>query len=80
MSGFCLSLVARHYSATRLPFVQPHPQYVLLELSDTASAEGLDAALHAALTEASEAGLALDAAADAAQHPAGCPARSGFSA
>ena len=37
MSAFCLSLVAQHFPATRLPFAQAYPQYALLELSDTAS-------------------------------------------
>jgi FAD/FMN-containing dehydrogenase len=61
MSALCLSLVAKHFPATRLPFAQSHPQYVLLELSDTASAASLDTALHEALDEASESGLVLDA-------------------
>jgi hypothetical protein len=30
-----------HFPATRLPFAQAHAQYVLLELSDTASADTL---------------------------------------
>ena len=67
MSAFCLSLVAQHFPATRLPFAQAYPQYVLLELSDTASAEGLDAILHGALAEASERGLVLDAAVAASE-------------
>ena len=67
MSAFCLSLVARHFPATRLPLAQAHAQYVLLELSDTASAASLDAALQAALAEASERGLALDAAVAASE-------------
>lgn len=67
MSAFCLSLVARHFSATRLPFAQAYPEYVLLELSDTASAESLDATLQGALAEASERGLALDAAVAASE-------------
>jgi FAD/FMN-containing dehydrogenase len=69
MSALCLALVAKHFPATRLPFTQTYPQYVLLELSDTANAAGLDAALQQALGEASEGGLALDAvvAASAAQ-------------
>jgi FAD/FMN-containing dehydrogenase len=62
MSAFCLSLVAQHFPATRLPFAQAHAQYVLLELSDTASAESLGASLHGALAEAAESGLVLDAA------------------
>jgi FAD/FMN-containing dehydrogenase len=69
MSALCLSLVAKHFPATRLPFVQAYPQYVLLELTDTANAAGLDAVLHEALGAVSEGGLALDAvvAASAAQ-------------
>ena len=62
MSAFCLALVARHFPATRLPFAQAYPQYVLLELSDTASGENLDAALQVALADAAERGLVLDAA------------------
>jgi FAD/FMN-containing dehydrogenase len=67
MSAFCLSLVAKHFPATRLPFTQPYAQYVLLELSDTASGESLDAALHGALAEAAERGLVLDAAVAASE-------------
>jgi FAD/FMN-containing dehydrogenase len=62
MSAFCLSLVAKHFPATRLPLAQNCAQYVLLELSDTASAESLDAALQDALAAAADGGLALDAA------------------
>ena len=61
MSAYCLELVARHFPATRLPFAQPHAQYVLLELSDTAGAASLDAMLQGALADASEAGVVLDA-------------------
>ncbi|MGP1692539.1 MAG: FAD-binding oxidoreductase, partial [Giesbergeria sp.] len=67
MSAFCLALVAKHFPATRLPFAQAHAQYVLLELSDTGSAASLDAAVHAALAEASESGLVLDAAVAASE-------------
>jgi FAD/FMN-containing dehydrogenase len=67
MSAFCLSLVAKHFPATRLPFAQAHAQYVLLELSDTASAASLDAALQGALAEAAECGLVLDAAVAASE-------------
>ena len=52
MSGFCLALVAKHHPATRLPLAQAYPQYVLLELSDTLSAAGLDAVLQGALADA----------------------------
>ena len=67
MSAFCLALVAKHYPATRLPFSKAHPQYVLLELTDTASAENLDAALNEALAAAIEHGIALDAAVAASE-------------
>ena len=67
MSAFCTELVAKHFPATQLPFAEAHPQYVLLELSDTASAANLDSALHEALVEASEAGLVLDAAVAASE-------------
>jgi FAD/FMN-containing dehydrogenase len=67
MSAFCLSLVARHYPATRLPLAQAYAQYVLLELSDTSSAESLDAALQGALGEAADRGLILDAAVAASE-------------
>ncbi len=67
MSAYCLSLVARHFPATRLPLAQSSAQYVLLELSDTASAESLDAALQEALGAASESGLILDAAVAASE-------------
>lgn len=39
MSDFCLQLVAKHFTDQRLPFAQRHPQYVLLELSDSESEE-----------------------------------------
>ncbi|MFH1043791.1 MAG: FAD-binding oxidoreductase [Pseudomonadota bacterium] len=61
ISAFCLSLVARHFPATRLPLAQAYAQYVLLELSDSGSADSLDAALQGALAEASERDLILDA-------------------
>jgi FAD/FMN-containing dehydrogenase len=67
MSAYCLALVAKHFPATRLPFAEAHAQYVLLELSDTASAANLDTALHEALAEASESGLVLDAAVAASE-------------
>jgi len=67
MSAFCLSLVAKHFPATRLPFLQAFPQYVLLELSDTANAQNLDAMLHGALAEATERHVVLDAAVAASE-------------
>ena len=69
MSAYCLALVAKHFPATRLPFAAAHAQYVLLELSDTSIGQSLEAALQAALAEASERGVVEDAvvAASAAQ-------------
>ena len=67
MSAYCLSLVAKYFPATRLPLAQVYAQYVLLELSDTASADSLDAALQGALAEAAERGLVRDAAVAASE-------------
>jgi len=67
MSAFCLSLVTKHFPATRLPLARTHAQYVLLELSDAASAENLDATLQEALADAAERSLVLDAAVAASE-------------
>ena len=67
MSGYCLSLVAKHFASTRLPFAETYAQYLLLELTDTGSAQNLDAALQEALREASERALILDAAVAASE-------------
>ena len=37
MSDFCMQLVAKHFPPHRAPFERLHPQYVLLELSDSES-------------------------------------------
>jgi len=37
MSDFCMQLVAKHFPPHRAPFDRLHPQYVLLELSDSES-------------------------------------------
>lgn len=37
MSDFCLQLVEKHFPERRLPFASRHPQYVLMELSDSES-------------------------------------------
>ena len=62
MSAQCLALVNKHFPATRFPLAQTHPQYVLLELSDTLSNAALDAAMQGALAAAAEGGIAQDAA------------------
>ncbi|MES2024239.1 MAG: FAD-binding oxidoreductase [Pseudomonadota bacterium] len=45
MSGFCISLVTKHFPTMRLPFAEPHTQYALLELSDNESEEHMQAML-----------------------------------
>ncbi|HYD62310.1 MAG TPA: FAD-binding oxidoreductase [Noviherbaspirillum sp.] len=61
MSDFCLRLVAKHYTHMRLPFAEPHAQYVLLELSDSESEEHANAMLEKLIEDA----LAQDVIEDA---------------
>ncbi|HEX7646589.1 MAG TPA: FAD-binding oxidoreductase [Noviherbaspirillum sp.] len=61
MSDFCLQLVSKHFSQMRPPFAQAHPQYVLLELSDSESEEHANAMLESVIGEALDRGLLLDA-------------------
>lgn len=61
MSDFCLQLVARHFPQMRLPFQQNHPQYVLLELSDSESEEHANAMLEGVISDALEQGMIQDA-------------------
>jgi FAD/FMN-containing dehydrogenase len=58
-SPLCLELVLAHFPGTAAPFRVAYPQYALLEVSD--SGEGAAAVLEAALAEAMERGIALDA-------------------
>jgi FAD/FMN-containing dehydrogenase len=58
-SHACLELVLAHFPGTSAPFRSPYPQYALIEVSDSADAAG--AALEAALAEAMERGIVLDA-------------------
>jgi D-lactate dehydrogenase (cytochrome) len=62
MSGYCLQLVHRHFPHYALPFSAPHAQYVLLELSDSESAEHASAALEKLMRDALEQQLIEDAA------------------
>ncbi len=62
MTGACLSLVLRHIADARLPFREVPGAAVLVELSDTDDGAALNARLEAALVEAAEAGLVIDAA------------------
>ncbi|MGI4848951.1 MAG: FAD-binding oxidoreductase [Janthinobacterium lividum] len=61
MSQCCLELVSKHYPDKKLPFAEPSPQYVLLELSDNESEEHAMALLEAVITEAIEEGVIHDA-------------------
>jgi D-lactate dehydrogenase (cytochrome) len=61
MSQFCLELVAKHYPQMQLPFPQPYPQYVLLELSDSESEEHAMETLESLITSALEEDVIQDA-------------------
>jgi len=57
----CIELVLRNIPGTRDPFREPHPAYVLIELSDSGDPAAANAMLEVALVSASEAGVVLDA-------------------
>ncbi|OWT57637.1 FAD-binding oxidoreductase [Candidimonas nitroreducens] len=57
----CLDLVLAHAEGVQVPFGQRHPAYVLVELADTADAEGLQALLEKCMEQALEQELCLDA-------------------
>jgi FAD/FMN-containing dehydrogenase len=61
MSNFCLQLVTKHYPQMRLPFQEPHPQYVLLELSDSESEEHATHMLENLIEAALEQEIIVDA-------------------
>ncbi|MEY4207186.1 MAG: hypothetical protein RLZZ20_338 [Pseudomonadota bacterium] len=61
MSDFCLQLVEKHFPAQRLPFASRHPQYVLMELSDSES----EAHAMTMLEAVSQAGMEKSLIADA---------------
>ncbi len=61
MSDICLRLVCKHFPAQRLPFAQHHPQYVLLELSDSESEEHARTLFESLIGEALEQSLVNDA-------------------
>jgi FAD/FMN-containing dehydrogenase len=61
MSNTCLQLVHRHFPDSPLPFAEPHPQYVLLELSDSESEAHAEAQLQQVLDDAMQSGLIDDA-------------------
>jgi FAD/FMN-containing dehydrogenase len=54
MSRLCIDLVVRHIPNQRDPFSEPHPWYVLVELSDSTEGEATTGLLESALGEAAE--------------------------
>ncbi|GAC1418032.1 MAG: FAD-binding oxidoreductase [Burkholderiaceae bacterium] len=61
MSDFCLQLVRRHFPTVRMPLPGKHAQYVLLQLSDSESAEHANATLESVIGAAFEDLLIEDA-------------------
>jgi FAD/FMN-containing dehydrogenase len=61
ISDFCLQLVSRHFPQLHLPFAAQHVQYVLLELSDSESAEHAMTRLEAVMSSALENSIIEDA-------------------
>jgi FAD/FMN-containing dehydrogenase len=61
MSDYCLRLVAQHFPGLPHPFREPHPQYVLLEVSSNESERHAIALLESAIGAALEQDLANDA-------------------
>jgi FAD/FMN-containing dehydrogenase len=62
LSNVCMKLIVRHIAGSRDPLPEPHPWYVLLELSDSTEGGAVDSLLEEALGAAAEAGLVRDAA------------------
>ncbi|AOY99449.1 hydroxyacid dehydrogenase [Cupriavidus sp. USMAHM13] len=62
MSALCMTLVTRHFPQLRYPFVQPYPQLVLLELSDSESEDHARQIFETMMQAALEAGVVQDAA------------------
>ena len=60
ISALCIDLVRKHMPRVSAPFATAYPQYVLLELSDTAG-DGVGTIAEAMLSAAIEQGIALDA-------------------
>jgi D-lactate dehydrogenase (cytochrome) len=61
MSNFCLRLVNKHYPHMKLPFDDHHPQYVLMELSDSESEEHATQMLEKLIEAALEQEIIVDA-------------------
>ncbi|MGZ5676110.1 MAG: FAD-binding oxidoreductase [Usitatibacter sp.] len=61
LARICLDLVFRHIPGSRDPLPQPHPWYVLVELSDSTEGDAIDTLLQESLADATEAGTVRDA-------------------
>jgi len=61
MSRLCIELVIRHIPGQRDPFREPHPWYLLVELSDSTEGTVLSELLEGALGEAASDALLRDA-------------------
>ena len=61
MSRLCVALVLKHIPGTREPLAGIYPWYVLVEMTDTGSAESLREAAEAVFAAACSEGLAADA-------------------
>ncbi|MET0323516.1 MAG: FAD-binding oxidoreductase, partial [Duganella sp.] len=61
MSGYCLDLVAQQFPQLPKPFGDPHPQYVLLEISSSESEPHAVGLLERAIGAALDAGVITDA-------------------
>jgi len=61
LSDVALNLVLKHCSGSQAPFARAFPQYTLIELSDTQSAEAVTPLLESVLADAMEQGIVIDA-------------------
>jgi FAD/FMN-containing dehydrogenase len=61
MSRLCIDLVLRHMPGNHDPFREPHPWYVLVELSDSSAGRALAELLEETLSAGVEAGIVRDA-------------------
>ena len=61
MSGFCLTLVTKHFPQMLMPFAEAHAQYVLLELSDSESEEHANMLLENLVGDALQLDIVQDA-------------------
>ena len=67
LQRICVDLVVKHIPGARDPLPEPHPWYMLAELSDSTQGAALDTLLEEALGAAAEEGLIRDAVLAASQ-------------